>query len=127
MAIAPNSSSGALQGCSPCILPIYKTLFSSRGSRVVPPYLDEKFWFYQGQSYRELPQHEVIDFVSVIQKWIDTGISFEFMYDLNKPEVTGKYVYDNIIRAWQQGIKCIYYTTQVQKDTNQIACEVCAN
>ena len=127
-AIAPNTSSSLLQGCSPTALPVFNKTYQSRGVTVMPPYIKEKFWFYK--EYRRYAQDAIIDAVAVMQKWVDTGISFEFMYDLNEPRNTGKYIVSNIIKASREGIKAIYYTRSIVKDrgmNESKECEVCAN
>ena len=71
----------------------------------------------------------MIDVISKINKWIDTGISMELMYDLNRG-LTAKVMYDSIMTAWKKEIKTIYYTRSIQQDgqvTSKTECVSCAS
>ena len=129
-AIAPNTSSSLLQGCTASILPVYSKFFvdtHTKGSiSNCPPFIKEKVWYYQES--KNLDQKLVINIVSVINKWIDTGISMELIYNLNRG-ITAKVIYESIILAWQKDIKTIYYTRSIQQDgyiTNKEECTSCA-
>lgn len=127
-AIAPNTSTSLLQGCSPTTLPVFNKSYQSRGVTVMPPYIKTKFWGYK--EYRRYEQDKIIDFVATIQKWVDTGISFEFIYDLNESRNNGRYIISNIVKAAESGIKSIYYTRSIVKDhgmTEKEECSSCAN
>lgn len=127
-AIAPNTTSAKLQGCSPTILPVFKKSYLSDGTAIVPPYIKDSLWFYK--EYRRYEQYKIIEFVATVQKWIDTGISFEFMYDLNEPRNDGRYMISNIVKANESGIKAIYYVRSIVKDRDENVkeeCEACAN
>jgi ribonucleoside-diphosphate reductase alpha chain len=50
----------------------------------------------------------------VIQKWIDQAISFEWI--INPAEVSPADLYWYYIKAWQQGIKTIYYVRSMSLD-----------
>ena len=130
-AIAPNTSSALLQGCSASILPVYSRFFvdtHNKGSIPnCPPFIKEKFWYYQEN--KNIEQKLVIDIVATINQWIDTGISLELIYNLNN-NVTAKTIYDCIIHAWKKDIKTIYYTRSIQQDgsvIHQDECTACAS
>lgn len=50
-AIAPNTSSSLIQGCTASVLPVYSKFFvETHGKGSIPncpPYIRDKFWFYQ--------------------------------------------------------------------------------
>ena len=130
-AIAPNTSTSLLQGCTASVLPVYSKFFvetHTAGSIPnCPPFIKEKFWFYQEN--KNCNQGIVIDVISKINKWIDTGISMELMYDLNRG-LTAKVMYDSIMTAWKKEIKTIYYTRSIQQDgqvTSKTECVSCAS
>lgn len=139
MAIAPNTSSALVQGCTASILPVYSRFFfdkaSSGSSPITPPYLKDYYWYYQENKHLE--QKTLIDAVSTIQTWIDTGISFELLFNLNKgaysrlkdEAIDAQYIFQTILWAWKSGLKTIYYVRSVQKDGNkeQDECTSCAN
>ena len=68
--------------------------------------------------------------ISEIQKWTDTGISFELIFNLNMDQITAKYIYECIVDVWGKNIKTIYYVRTIQKDGSSIdknECVSCAN
>lgn len=116
-AIAPNTSSSLIQGCSASVLPIYSKFFvETHGKGSIPncpPFIKDKFWFYQEN--RNISQKVVIDIMARINKWIDTGISIELMYNLNR-NIRAVDIYQTIMDAWKKEIKTLYYTRTIQKD-----------
>lgn len=127
-AVAPNTSSSLLQGCTASILPIYSRLYFDKNSKVsVPiaaPYIKKGYWYYQEQ--RDIDQNLIIDIVgTAIQPWIDTGISMEVVLNLNN-NITKKDIADMILNAWKKECKAIYYIRSIQQtiDNN---CTACAN
>jgi ribonucleoside-diphosphate reductase alpha chain len=140
-AIAPNTSSSLVQGCTASILPAYSKFFYDKWAKgsvpIAPPFIEDAFWFYQEN--KSLDQKIVIEATAAIQKWIDTGISMELIFNLNQgvyfpdePErsLKAKDIYDAMILAWKQGCKAIYYIRTVQKDDFKEGgdgCVSCAN
>ncbi|MBR8827948.1 MAG: ribonucleoside-diphosphate reductase subunit alpha [Gomphosphaeria aponina SAG 52.96 = DSM 107014] len=140
-AIAPNTSSSLVQGCTASVLPVYSRFFYDKWAKgtvpIAPPFIGEKFWFYQEN--KNLEQKQVVEAVATMQQWIDTGISMEIMFNLNKgvyfpeePErfIKAKDIFETQILAWEKGCKAIYYIRTVQKDDFKESsnnCVVCAN
>lgn len=129
-AIAPNTSSSLIQGCSASVLPIYSKFFvETHGKGSIPncpPFIKDKFWFYQEN--RNINQKVVIEVMSRINKWIDTGISIELMYNLNR-NIRARDIYETIMEAWKKDIKTLYYTRTIQKDgsaSEKSECVSCA-
>lgn len=130
LAIAPNTSSSLLQGCTASILPIFNKFFIDKNSKgsipVCPPYIRDKFWVYQEN--KNIDQKAVVEIVARIQEWTDTGISMELLYNFNN-NMSAKDIYDTIILAWKLNIKTIYYTRSIQKTESikEESCVSCAN
>lgn len=137
-AIAPNTSSSLIQGCTASILPVFSRFFVNKAGKgavpIAPPFIADKYWFYAEN--KTLHQQAVVDMTALIQRYIDTGISMELMFNLNKgiyypnePDraITAKEIYEILFSAWEQGIKAIYYIRSVQKDSFTDACSSCAN
>lgn len=132
LAIAPNTSSSLLQGCSPGILPIYSKFHVDKNANgaipICPPYIKSSFWFYKES--KNIDQKRVVSVVSRIQKWIDQGISMEILYNLNK-DITALDIYETLFEAWRSGCKTVYYTRTIQKNGNipieKEVCVSCAN
>lgn len=140
-AIAPNTSSSLVQGCTASILPVYSRFFYDKWAKgtvpIAPPFIDESFWFYPEN--KTLDQQKVVKAVAVMQQWVDTGISMELLFNLNQgiyfpdePErsITAKDIFDTLVLAWQSGCKAVYYVRTVQKDDfkeSDGGCTACAN
>ena len=127
-AIAPNTSSSLIQGCTASVLPVYSKFFvETHGKGSIPncpPFIRDKFWFYQEN--RNISQETVIDVMSRINKWIDTGISIELMYNLNR-NIRAKDIYNTIMSAWKKDIKTLYYTRTIQKDGSSLEKSECVS
>nr|WP_071525258.1 LAGLIDADG family homing endonuclease [Spirulina subsalsa] len=140
-AIAPNTSSSLVQGCTASVLPTYSRFFYDKWAKgtvpIAPPFIRDCFWYYPEN--KNLDQRTVIRAVAAMQNWIDTGISMELLFNLNagvyfpdEPErcIQAKDIFEALILAWQQGCKAVYYIRTVQKDTYKDgveACSSCAN
>ncbi|MGB7274511.1 MAG: ribonucleoside-diphosphate reductase subunit alpha [Geitlerinemataceae cyanobacterium] len=139
-AIAPNTSSSLVQGCTASILPVYSRFFYDKWAKgtvpIAPPFLKESFWFYPEN--KTIDQKIVVKAVATMQKWIDTGISMELLFNLNQgvyfadePDrsLKAKDIFETLVLAWQEGCKAIYYIRTVQKDNfkDSDSCTACAN
>ncbi|NGX29104.1 MAG: hypothetical protein K940chlam1_01298, partial [Candidatus Anoxychlamydiales bacterium] len=131
-AIAPNTSSALLQGCTPSVLPIFSKFYIDKNAKgampICPPFIKDKLWYYK--EYKHMDIKAVNSVISEIQKWTDTGISFELIFNLNMDQITAKYIYECIVDVWEKNIKTIYYVRTIQKDGSSIdknECVSCAN
>ncbi|MGF1494369.1 MAG: ribonucleoside-diphosphate reductase subunit alpha [Microcoleaceae cyanobacterium] len=140
-AIAPNTSSSLVQGCTASILPCYSRFFYDKWAKgtvpIAPPFIRDKFWFYPENKH--LNQQIVIKAVATMQQWIDTGISMELLFNLNQgiyfpdePEraIKAKDIFETLMMAWKEGCKAVYYIRTVQRDSfqeNGEGCSACAN
>ena len=110
------------------MLPIYSKFFvETHGKGSIPncpPFIRDKFWF--SQENRNINQKVVIDIMSRINKWIDTGISIELMYNLNR-NIKAVDIYETIMDAWKKDIKTLYYTRTIQKDGSSLEKEECVS
>jgi len=121
--IAPNTSSSLVQGCSASILPVFSKFYVDKNSKgavpIMPPFIKDSFWYYP--EYKNIPQKEVVDIISIIQEWTDTGISMELIFNLNLPEVNAKYMFETLVDAWEKDMKTIYYIRSVQKNSSDVS------
>ncbi len=140
-AIAPNTSSSLVQGCTASILPVYSKFFYDKWAKgtvpIAPPFIQDYFWFYHEN--KTLDQKIVIKAVATIQQWIDTGISMELLFNLNQGvyfpnepnrSIKAKDIFEALLMAWQEGCKAVYYIRTVQKDNFKESsdnCLACAN
>ncbi|MDR3126469.1 MAG: ribonucleoside-diphosphate reductase subunit alpha [Rickettsiales bacterium] len=127
-AIAPNTSSSLIQGCTASVLPVYSKFFvETHGLGSVPncpPFIKDHFWEYQES--RNIDRLAIVDVVARISKWIDTGVSMELIYNLNDG-IMARNIMDTIFHAWKNDIKTIYYTRTIQRDSSADECVSCAN
>lgn len=120
LAPAPNTSTAGVVGTTAAMLPIYKKYFVETNmvapSLVVAPNLNsENFWYYK--EYVNMNMNDVIDMVSVIYKWVDQSISFEWI--INPAKVSPKELYEYYMKAHKQGIKTVYYVRSMTLDVKE--------
>lgn len=124
LAPAPNTSTASVVGTTAALLPIYKKYFVETNSvapsvMVAPRLSQENFWYYK--EYVNMNMVDVIDMISVIYKWIDQSISFEWI--INPEKVSPAELYSYYIRAWENQIKTIYYVRSMSLDVKEcISC-----
>lgn len=120
LAPAPNTSTALVVGSTASILPIYKKYFVETNKfastvNVAPKLTPENFWYYK--EYVNMNMNDVIDMVSVIYKWIDQSISFEWM--INPEKVSPAELYSYYIRTWKADIKTIYYVRSMSLEVKE--------
>lgn len=107
---APNTGTSLVVGTTAGLLPIYKKYFVETNSiapsvNVAPNLNPQNMRYYK--EYIHMKMTEVINMITVIQKWIDQSISFEWLF--NPAETSPVELYNYYIQARQQGIKTVYY------------------
>lgn len=122
---APNTSTSLVVGTTAGLLPIYKKYFVETNGiapsvNVAPNLTLENTRFYKEYVHMKMP--EVIDMIATIQKWIDQAISFERIID--PAQTTPADLFSYYIKAWQQGIKTIYYVRSMSLDVKE--CSSCS-
>lgn len=127
---APTTSTSISQDASASVLPIYSAFFSEdnkTGSiKVSAKFLKENPLGY-GKTQSKFTAKEIIDSVAEMQKFTDTGISMELIFDQNNPDFKAKDLYDAIHYAHSKGVKTIYYIRSVkQKEQSEEDCAACA-
>ena len=116
---APTTTTSIYQDASATFQPIYKAYFSEdnkNGSMKVAARYLEKNPIGYGKTQAKFSAIEIIDVASEIQKFTDTGISMELLFDQNKEGFKAKDLYDAIHHAWKKGIKSIYYIRSIKKN-----------
>jgi len=116
---APNTSTSIYMDSSASVLPVYDAFFSDDNANgkmvVVAKFLKDNPLGYA----KTFPKHsatEIVDVVSEMQKFIDTGCSMELIFDQRKETFNAKDLYDAIHYAWKKGIKAIYYIRSIKKN-----------
>jgi ribonucleoside-diphosphate reductase alpha chain len=120
-AYAPNTSSSTIMGVSPSVLPVYAPFESyiDGGERRI------KYGKYLNDSrclaglytpYSNFDHKTIIDIIATIQKWTDTGISFEMIYNRNIDKHNSlKYQLEVYLYAWKKKINALYYDRYIVK------------
>lgn len=126
---APTTSTSIYQDASASLLPTYSAFFSEdnkNGSlKVASRFLSENPIGY-GKTQSKCSPEEIIDIVSEAQKWVDTGISMELVFDQNKEGFSATDLYKAIKYAWRKKIKAIYYIRTVKEKVQEEACVACS-
>lgn len=127
---APTTSTSISQDSSASVLPIYNAFFSEdnkTGSiKVSAKYLKENPLGY-GKTQAKFSAKEIIDAVAEMQKFVDTGISMELIFDQNKEGFKARDLYDAIHHAHAKKLKTIYYIRSVkQKEQPDESCVACS-
>lgn len=127
---APTTSTSIYQDASATYLPIYSAFFSEdnkNGSlKVGAKYLADNPLGY-GKTQAKFKAKEIIDITAALQKFTDTGISMELLFDQNKEGFSAKDLYDAIHYAHEKKIKTIYYIRSLKlKENADEGCQACA-
>ena len=125
---APNTSTAGLAGTTAALLPIYKRYFvetnlSAPTVRVAPKLNKENYWFYK--EYASMDMTDVIDMMSVIYKWMDQSVSFEWM--INPAKTSPKQLNNYYFRAWKKGIKTVYYVRSLSGEVDTTPKDTCVS
>jgi len=92
--------------------------------KVAARYLEKNPIGY-GKTQAKFTAKEIVDIVSAAQKWVDTGISMEWIFDQNKEGFSALDLYEAIVYAWKKKIKAIYYVRSI-KERHEDACVSCS-
>jgi ribonucleoside-diphosphate reductase alpha chain len=137
LATAPNSSTSLVQGTTASFLPVFSRLTIDKNgagiNTIVPLYIKEAFHFYQESRYTH--PSVVVSAAATIQKWIDTGLSTELLFNFNEHAygldyvATAKDLNDVYMQAWREGLKTVYYVRSMWQDkvTEKSECHSCAS
>lgn len=116
---APNTSTSIYMDSSASVLPVYDSFFSEDNKNgklvVVAKFLKDNPIGY-GKTFPKHTAKEIIDVVSELQKFIDTGCSMELIFDQRKDGFKAKDLYNAIHYAHKNGIKAIYYIRTIKEN-----------
>jgi ribonucleoside-diphosphate reductase alpha chain len=118
MSPAPNTSTSIFMDAAAGVMPVYAGFFREDNSTgkfpVSAMHLKQNPLGY-AKAFHQHEQHHLVKVIGEMQKFIDTGISAEFIFDLNKENFSAKELYDLINLAWKNGMKSIYYIRSIKK------------
>jgi len=132
----PNTSTSIYAGTTASIFPPFNLIQTEKQSTgvyvVFPRYITEGWFYYDEYSkFNEQDLYDVIEIVSFIQKYIDSGISFDYPVNIRDgfipKEEVGRILGQFIYKAWKSGIKALYYARIVAKAEGEQAKEECVS
>ena len=128
---APNTSTSLFMMASAGFMPHYAEYFYEDNKNGKTPvssmYLKENPIFY-ANSIGYFNQYELTKAVGACQKFVDTGISAEYVVDRNIKKVTAKDIDVLVKNAWKNGNKTVYYLRTVKEGESLVKTdEICAS
>ena len=132
----PNTSTSIYAGTTASISPPFNLIQTEKQSTgvyvVFPRYITEGWFYYDEYSkFTEQDLYDVIEIVSFIQKYIDSGISFDYPVNIRDgfipKEEVGRILGQFIYKAWKSKIKALYYARIVAKAEGKQTKEECVS
>ena len=128
---APNTSTSLFMMASAGFMPHYADYFYEDNKNGKTPvssmYLKDNPIFY-ANSIGYFNQYELTKAVGACQKFVDTGISAEYVVDRNIKKVTAKDIDMLVKSAWKNGNKTVYYLRTVKEGESLVKTdEICAS
>lgn len=128
---APNTSTSLFMMAAAGFMPHYAEYFYEDNKDGKTPvssmYLNENPIFYSFP-ISMFKQHELTKAVGAAQKYVDTGISAEYVLDRNVHHITALDVHNLVFQAWKNGNKGVYYLRTVKKGESLVKTdEICAS
>lgn len=114
---APNTSTSLFMMASAGFMPHYAEYFyedNKDGKTPVSSMYGKYNPIFYANSVGYFKQHELTKAVGAGQKFVDTGISAEYVLDRNIHEVTAKDVSMLVKEAWKNGTKAVYYLRTIK-------------
>lgn len=114
---APNTSTSLFMMASAGFMPHYAEYFyedNKDGKTPVSSMYGKDNPIFYANSVGYFKQHKLTKAVGAGQKFVDTGISAEYVLDRNIHEVTAKDVSMLVKEAWKNGTKAVYYLRTIK-------------
>ena len=114
---APNTSTSLFMMASAGFMPHYAEYFyedNKDGKTPVSSMYGKDNPIFYANSIGYFKQHKLTKAVGAGQKFVDTGISAEYVLDRNIHEVTAKDVSMLVKEAWKNGTKAVYYLRTIK-------------
>ena len=115
---APNTSTSIFMDAAAGIMPVYSAFFYEDNRDGLVPvssmYLKENPLSY-ARDVTKFKPWDLTKVVGAMQKWMDTGISAEYVMDKNQDGFNAKWLWDTIDSAWKNKNKAVYYIRTIKK------------
>ena len=128
---APNTSTSLFMMASAGFMPHYADYFYEDNKNGKTPvaamYLKDNPIFY-ANSVGYFKQYSLTKAVGVAQKFVDTGISAEYVLDRNIHNATAKDIDLLVKSAWENGNKTVYYLRTIKQGESLVkTSDICAS
>lgn len=115
---APNTSTSVFMDAGAGVQPVYSHFFREDNDNGKYPiscmHLKDNPSSYM-RSFKTFNQAKLAETIGAMQKFVDTGISAEYLFDQNKEGFKAKDLYDMLISSWKSGCKAVYYVRSIKK------------
>lgn len=127
---APNTSTSIAMDAHAGVMPPYGAFFYEDNTNgnlpVTSMYLKQNPLRYAKTIGKFVPA-ELTKSVAALQKFVDTGISAEYVLDMNTQNVDAVMVDDLYNQSWEQGNKAVYYLRTILEGETLIKDEACSS
>jgi len=118
---APNTSTSVFMDAAAGVSPVYSHFFREDNDNGKYPiscmHLKENPSSYM-RSFRTYDQSKLTAVIGAMQKFVDTGISAEYLLDQNKEDFSAKSLYNVLTESWKNGCKAVYYIRSIKKGSS---------
>ena len=115
---APNTSTSVFMDAAAGVPPVYSAFFREDNDNGKYPiscmHLKENPVSYS-MSFGTYDQSALTATIGGMQKFVDTGISAEYLLDQNKPDFSAKSLYNILTSSWKNKCKAVYYVRSIKK------------
>lgn len=115
---APNTSTSIFMDAAASMMPVYSAFFYEDNRDGLNPvtsmYLKENPLSY-AKDVTKFKPWELTKVVGAMQKWVDTGISAEYIMDKNQEGFSAKWLWDTHESAWLNKNKAVYYIRTIKQ------------
>lgn len=115
---APNTSTSVFMDAAAGVPPVYSHFFREDNDNGKYPiscmHLKDNPLSYS-KSFRTYDQSRLTATIGAMQKFVDTGISAEYLLDQNKEGFKAKDLYDILTSSYKNGCKAVYYVRSIKK------------
>lgn len=115
---APNTSTSIFMDAAAGVMPVYSEFFregNGDGKYPVAAMLLKEHPLGYMRTFRHYDQKVLSKAVGVMQRYIDTGISAEYLLDHNKEGFSAKDLFDLLVKCWENETKAVYYIRHIKK------------
>jgi len=129
----PNTSTSLYAGTTASILPPYNLIQAETQKKgqfiVFPRYIDKGALFYTPYiNFDAEDMYDIVEFIAMVQRYIDSGISFEYVINRNKLKgrELARYLLKLLFLCDKLGVKTLYYARSLTTSGKE-ECVACAN